>query len=71
MNKERIYLKVSGPKPCGRRKIFKQDHPSGIEVMTDENNIQMPLLSKHTNHLERLPKIGQRQGQTEKVQEMR
>jgi len=70
INKERKYLKVSGPGPCGRRKIFKQDHPPGNEVMNDERNIQMPLLPKHTTNLERVPKTGQRQGQTEKVQEM-
>ena len=71
MDKERIYLKVSGPRPCGRRKIFKQDHPPRIEVIPHGKNIQMPILPKHTNHLERLPNFGQKQGQTEKVQEMR
>ena len=39
--------------------------------MIDGKNIQMPLLPKHANNLERLPNLGQRQGQTEKVQEMR
>ena len=39
--------------------------------MNDERNIQMPLLPKHTNHLERVPGVGQRQGQAEKVQEVR
>jgi hypothetical protein len=39
--------------------------------MTDGKNVQMLLLPKHTNYLERVPKTGQRQGQTEKVQEMR
>ena len=38
--------------------------------MNDERNIQMPLLSKRKNHLERVPGVGQRQGQAEKVQEM-
>jgi hypothetical protein len=70
-DKERKYLKVSGPKPCGRRKIFKQDHPPRIEVIPHGKNIQMPLLPKLANHLERIPGVGQRQGQTEKVQEMR
>ena len=66
-----MYLKVSGPGPCGRRKLFKQDHPSGIEVMIDGKYIQMPLLPKHTNNLERIPQIGERKSQAEEVQEMR
>jgi hypothetical protein len=70
-NLVRIYLKVSGPRPCGRRKIFKQDHPLRIEGIPHGKNIQMPILSKHTNHLERAPKPGPRQGQTEKMQEVR
>jgi hypothetical protein len=67
ITKERKYLKVSGPGRWGRRKIFKQDHPPGIEVMTDGKNIQMPLLPKHPNHLERVPKIGKRQDEAEEV----
>jgi len=31
----------------------------------------MSLLPKHTNDLERIPSLGQRQGQTKEVQEMR
>jgi hypothetical protein len=31
----------------------------------------MPLLPERTNHLERVPSLGQRQGQVEEMQEMR
>ena len=39
--------------------------------MADGKNVQMPLLPKHTNHLERVPKTGKRKSETEEVQEMR
>jgi hypothetical protein len=39
--------------------------------MTDGKNIQMPILPKHTDHLERIPQIGQRKSEAEELQEMR
>jgi hypothetical protein len=39
-------------------------------VISNGKRVPMPLLSKHSHHLERIPNLGQRQGQVEEMQEM-
>jgi hypothetical protein len=39
--------------------------------MTDEKNVQMPLLPKHTNRLERVPKTGKRKSEAGEMQKLR
>jgi len=48
------------------KNILKQ-----AKVINDEENIQMPLLQKHRDDMERIPDVNQRQSQTAKVQQMR
>jgi hypothetical protein len=52
-------------------KYLSKTIPQEFQVMTNGKKIQMPLLPERTNHLERIPNLGQRQGQAEQMQEMR
>jgi hypothetical protein len=45
------------------RKIFKEENLSkNNEVIIHGKTLQVSLLPKHTNHVERIPATGQREG---------